>query len=101
MERKNFLERLQSADDDAKQRWLVAASVLCMVIVVFVWLKYFNTLVEPVTAPPSPEGESQGFSFWQSAKNGTALLYEAFLGKIQSLGEILSAPRSYIIKPPK
>ncbi len=104
-EQKSFLEKLQSADEETKKRWLVISVAVIMVIVIYVWLAYFNNLLAGFSAPPASEsgsGEAQGgMTFWQTLKNGAASVYDGFIGKISALGNILQAPREYIIKPPR
>ncbi len=135
----NFLEKLQSASEPAKRRWLVVITAVLMVVVIYVWLAYFNNLIAAFSqqsapplasseqAPPTDSvglpqtGSSQensgqagqvlpeknsaaspgGASFWQTLKSSVANLYEVFAGKLRALGDILNAPREYIIKPPQ
>ena len=98
-----FIEKLQNSDEDVKRRWMVILTVIAMVIVIYVWLAYFNNLIADLSRPPEQEfaaGEStSGFTFWQSAKNGLGLVYNGFIGKLRWLGEVLGEPREYIIPP--
>jgi len=98
---KNFLERLRSADERTKTRWLIALSAISMVIVVFVWFRYFNNLIAESVSMRPVEEESRSFSFWQTIKNGAAFLRQDLSEKIRNFGAMLSAPRSYIVQPPK
>ena len=93
------MQRLQSADERTKKRWVIILSAVAMVVIVFIWLKYFNTLVQPGGwDTPSAETE-ESFSFWQTMKAGLGVLYDKAAGGIQGLGNILQAPRDYLIKP--
>lgn len=111
----SFLEKLQSAPEAAKRRWIIAATAAIMVAVIYIWLAYFNTLLtagfsspansspagsEQMTQPPSTAGGSN-VTFWQTLKNSVANLYAIFTEKLRDLGNILNAPREYIIKPPQ
>ncbi len=98
---KNFLERLRSADERIKTGWLIALSAISMVIVVFVWVKYFNNLIMESVSTRPVEEESRSFSFWQTMENGTAFLRQDLSEKIRNFGAMLAAPRNYIIQPPK
>lgn len=99
-----FLEKLQNADEATKRRWMIFSTIVIMAVVVYVWAAYFNNLVagfsqaQPTEPPVSSAG---GFTFWATLKNGTAVLYQAFMGKLHALGDVLNAPREYIITPPK
>ena len=100
---KNFLEKLQSADESIKKRWMIILTIIVMTVVVYVWIAYFNNLIvsmsmsqQIVSSPPADSG-----SLWQTAKNGMASLYGIFIDKVHGLGQILQAPREYIIKPPQ
>jgi ABC-type uncharacterized transport system permease subunit len=106
-ENKTFLERLQSSDEGTKLRWLVGLSLIVMVGVVYVWLAYFNGLIVGISYTASGEHQqpeqAQGtnMTFFTTMKNGTAIIYNFFDDKIQSLGKILESPRDYIVKPPQ
>ena len=41
----NWLHRLQGLDDGVKQKIMIAATVVIMIIVVWLWVAYFNTVV--------------------------------------------------------
>ena len=102
---KTFLERLQSADESVKQRWLVGSAAVIMAIVVFLWLAYFNSLIIGPQSAALVQGdtgtEGSGATFFGTMKHGTSIIYNGFLGKLHALGNILGAPREYIIKPPQ
>lgn len=111
----NFLEKLQSAPEPTKWRWIIAIAAVVMVAVIYVWLAYFNNLItagfSKSTAPyassgqvsaESPPGAGAGStSFLQTLKNATANLYNVFGGALHALGNILNSPREYIVKPPQ
>ena len=100
MRNKNFLERLQAADETVKRRWLIAGTIFAMAIVIFVWLAYFNTIIEPIPQFRESPAEAHGFSLWQTAKNGTALLLQTLSGFLRFLGAFLATPKDIIIEPP-
>jgi cytoskeletal protein RodZ len=45
-----FLKELQSLDEPAKNRILIIATVVIMIVVLFVWIAYFNSIVIPSAA---------------------------------------------------
>jgi hypothetical protein len=100
----NFLKKMQAADSASKKKILVVSSAVVMAIVVYVWLMYFNTLLVGAGAPPAADAgvpaEERG-SFWETMKRGGVVLYERIMGGVSRLGEMLQAPREYIVKPLK
>ncbi len=93
----NFLKKLQASDEGVKQRWLIASSAILMAIVIFLWLGYFNALIQPVNAPPPTE--SADLSFWQTFKTGLGIISENIKSEIKSWLGILKSPKDYIIQP--
>ena len=101
MNLKHFLEKLQSADEGRKQRWLVGSSVVVAILFFFVWATYFNSILSVNETPASgavADG-SGGFSFWQSVKSGSATVYTDIVNSIASLTRKLKAPADYPIAP--
>src|ERR1700690_1254962 len=98
----HFLEKLQSADEATKRRWMILSTIIIMVMVIYVWMAYFNNLVAGFSQAQQPSAGSSagGFTFWQTMKNGTAILYRGLSGAFHSLGNILNSPREFIVKPP-
>jgi len=90
-----FIKKLQTADEPRKRRWLVLSTAIVMVIVIFVWLRYFNSLVQPDAAAISPSP----VSFWGTMGHGVVAIYHAFTNSIRALGGMLVAPQTYIVKP--
>ncbi len=80
---------------------MFAGTLVIMIVVVYVWLAYFNNLVGSFNQPEPASTPGGGFTFWQSMKNGVAIIYETFSEKIRSFGQILETPREYIVNPPK
>ncbi len=112
-EKKSFLEELQSLDEATKTKILVVATAVAMIIVIYVWLAYFNNLIAGVaqegaassavssSAASSPAVSSGGVSIWQNMEGGIGTLYGKGVGFLHYLGNILQAPRQYIVKPPQ
>lgn len=94
-----FIEKLQNSDEGNKRRWMFILSSISMVIVVFVWLAYFNNLISDFSRQQPQETKNGGFTFSQTMKNGAAIVYETIAGWMKNFGEILGAPREYIINP--
>lgn len=106
---RNFLEKLQSASNEKKKIWMILFTSIAMVIVVFLWLMYFNNLVASLSRPSNlakaqPQDnatatKSRDFSFVETMKNSTAIVF-GFLGdRFNDLVKIFEKPKEYIIKP--
>jgi len=101
---KNFLEQLQSLDEPMKKKVLVVSTAVIMVIVVYFWLAYFNTLIagisnQPPVAVNADAGGSApaaaapaGPNMLQRMGNGLAAMYTDFK-------DILRGEKEYDIKP--
>ena len=95
----SFLEKLQSADDRTKNRWLIGSTALIGSLVVYVWLAYFNTLVAPAEPLNSqPTGTEDSFTFFEAVGRGGAILFENLKGGTRWIGSIISSPREYFIE---
>lgn len=100
----DFLKKIQEADHATKKQVLFIASALAMLLVVLIWLLYFNNFVASTAAEISPlaaEERQEDNSFWGTMHRGTAVLYGNIKGGIEWLGQALQAPREYIVKPPQ
>lgn len=101
-EQKNFLERLQEADDDTKKWWVVIGTVVIMSAVVFVWLGYFNNLIAGNIrrTEPAPITEEKGeFTFFDTMRNGVASIFHSFKGGVEGIINGIGGSRSYDIAP--
>lgn len=74
-------------------------TLVAMVVVVFVWLSYFNNMVAGFSVSQPSEQEETGFTFLQTMKKGLAVIYAGFADKLRWFGEVLNEPREYIIDP--
>ncbi len=94
----DFIKKLQSADQSVKRRWLIGASALMLVLVIFFWLKYFNTLVQSPAAVSNNPAE-QGFGFWPAIKIGARVFYDGLTNTLGRWLKLLNSPKNYIIQP--
>lgn len=75
-----LLNRLQSLDEPTKRKVLVGATAVIMIVVVFVWIAYFNTIVIPsatqagqassTTSTASAASAPAGPGFWKGLVAG-------------------------------
>ena len=97
---KEFLKKIQTSDERIKRRWLFLFSGISMLAVVFLWTKYFNSIVGPINAPEQKNEEvSQSFPFWGTFRAGLGVVSETAGGIVHSALSIISQPKNYDIKP--
>ena len=74
-----------------------------MVIVVYVWLAYFNNLVVSLSQSPSvaisKNDEKDSFSFWGTIEVGLAAVYDFFSNIFGGAIGVFKTPHDYIINP--
>jgi hypothetical protein len=95
---KNFLERLQAADEDTKRAWTVAGAMVVMGVILFVWLAFFSGSPNAGTATVSAVPANPGFSLWETATGMIGALADAVGRFAGNIGGIVGAPKEYIIK---
>jgi hypothetical protein len=93
-DQENFLEKIRALGEPVKRKIMIAATLGSMVLVVYLWLAYFNTIVpsavsapaSPVAQAASPDAGGPGItglfadtasSFWQAALNGMRNITDA------------------------
>lgn len=99
-EHRNFIEQLQSLDERKKTKVLVAVSLVAMIVVIYLWLAYFNSTIMTGIAgqEAAPENNAQaaptaqGPSMFSSIGTG-------FTNIGRALGNIFNAPREIEVKP--
>jgi uncharacterized membrane protein YraQ (UPF0718 family) len=102
-----MLEELQSLSDGNKKRILVIATVIIMVIIIGVWVAYFNSVIMGTTQPTATEAttssavvapitttvapaatQANGPSLWQNIENW-----------FESIANIFKKPSQYTVQP--
>ena len=115
--KKGFWERLQALDEPTKNKVLIVATAIIMVIVVYFWVAYFNNIIAGISGPAIAQNEpaqadttqtaqqdgtpQSDSNIWQNMQNGMATIYTQFMNGARGLGNILQAPRQYIVSPPQ
>ncbi|MBI3589320.1 MAG: hypothetical protein HY093_02810 [Candidatus Liptonbacteria bacterium] len=93
---KKFLEKIQLAEDGKKKRWMILVTLVAMMVVVYIWLAYFNNLLADLSRPATVEEvkvqSKGGFSFLETMKSGVGTVFESLKG-------IFYHRKEYIIKP--
>jgi hypothetical protein len=105
-----MLEELQSLSDGNKKRVLVIATVIIMIIIIGVWVIYFNSVIMGTAQPAATEAtttsavavpisatvtttapvaaQASGPSLWQNIKNGFG-----------SIANVFKKPSQYTVQP--
>ena len=98
-----FLEKLRSADNATKTRWIILFTSVAMAIVLYVWLAYFNTLFSSLdnssatATAMNQNGTSQEIEHMSpTILERIGSVYHAFTDVI---GNMLKLRKEYIIKP--
>ena len=95
----DFIEKLRGSEEHIKRRWLFLFSGISMVVIVFLWMKYFNSLVQPIRAPKQAEQNAeQSFTFWDTFKAGLGTVMGTTAKTLNSMINKISQPKSYDIK---
>ena len=92
-----MLQELQSLSPENKKRVLIVSTIIIMVIVIGVWMSYFNSIVigmaqqapddatTTAAAAPAPtqgmaSAQASGPGLWQNIENGFGSIVNIFLG---------------------
>ena len=104
-----MLEELQSLSDGNKKRILIIATMIIMIIIIGMWVVYFNGVIMgtaeqvatdattsagavaptlPTVVAPSAPAQANGPSLWQNIENGFG-----------SIANVFKKPSHYNIQP--
>lgn len=90
---KDFLDKIQSADENKKRKWLLISTTILVIGVGYLWLGYFNNLIGKFSGSQVQTAESVGgFSFLETMKAGLATTYDV-------VRSVFDRPKEYLIKP--
>jgi len=104
-DQKGFIEKLRSLDEPAKRKVMFGAVAVSMVLVVYLWLVYFNTIVPSatlVTSPTSTEAsapngsETNIFGLVADAANS---FWKSVVGGVEGIAGALKNSKQYNISP--
>jgi len=91
----SFWERLRATDEKTKRKIIIITSCICMIVIVYLWLGYFNNIISS-TVQSGSGIQSSSPSFWDGVKNNANGLYKKITG---GLGDIFRGSKQYIIQP--
>jgi cytoskeletal protein RodZ len=94
---KGFLEEIQSLSDGTKKRVLVISTVIVMVIVIGVWMSYFNNIVMGTAQQATADATSTDQAA-MSANNGPSF-WQRVEGGFSYMGSIFRRSSNYSIQP--
>jgi len=101
---KEFLKKIQTGSEANKMRWLILFSAIAAVLVLFVWLKYFDSIIadqtnnQEITGQQNEQENGTGFGFWQTFKSGLEVVFQGIANGFHSIFNVISQPKSYMIK---
>ena len=105
------LEDLQGLDHATKTKIMIVGTIVIMVLVLYFWLAYFNTLIATTAAPeaapvaanatvttntPTQDGDA---SVWTHTAGTMAFIYGAFAGLVHNIENIFTGAREYSVQP--
>ena len=98
---KSFIAELQALEEPTKTKVLIVSTIVLMVIVLYFWLAYFNTIV-PGSASDATTQTAQG-----NADSGVLGLFadaassfwQAMGSSVQGIAREMKNPRQYNISP--
>ncbi len=103
---KKFLNKIQTGSDAAKIGWLILFSGIAMVLVVFFWLKYLDSIIadqansqQQISGQQTKQDAGQNFAFWQTLKAGFGIIFQWIADTFHSVFNMIREPKSYMIKP--
>lgn len=69
------IKRIQRSNSQTKRKWLIAGSIVAMVLVIFFWVIYLNISVPEVVSDNNNQPAQEDISFIQSVSKGAKILY--------------------------
>jgi ABC-type Fe3+ transport system permease subunit len=92
----DFLVKLQSLDEPTKRKVLIGSTIVIMIVVLFVWVAYFNSIVLPSatqtdqgavtsTAQTAPT-TTTGPGFWKGIENGFSQFGKGVAAGFEGIG---------------
>jgi hypothetical protein len=104
-EHKSFIEELRSLSEPTKRKVLFGAVVISMVLVIYFWLAYFNSIVPSVASvatvqpPDMASTSSEGSEISGLFADTAGLFWQSIEGGIRNAAGALKNPRQYNISP--
>ncbi len=94
--KKNFLNRLQDAEEGKKKKILVTLSAVSILAVLFVWINAFSYIIKIQTDKPQPK---EGFSLGETFKGGAALVYDSLSAAMENIKNKISPTKNHEANP--
>ncbi len=101
----DFLKKLQSLDEPTKRKVLIVSTIVIMIVVIFVWIAYFNNIIMPSsggtatatsTQPVASAPAASGPGFWGKMKNDFSGFGEGVAEGFEGIGNAFHGGREYI-----
>lgn len=106
VDQKSFIEEIRSLSDPVKRKIMLGATAVSMVLVMYLWFAYFNTIVPnvvPVTTAQTPIATSTpdtgGPGILGLFANAASSFWQATLNGAREAAGALKNPKQYNISP--
>lgn len=104
---KSILEKLRALDNPVKLKVMMIATILVMILVVFLWVAYFNAVIVPSLAPVDITQTSTTVSEVPDSGSGISDLFSSTMSSFwdvmknagRSFKEIVQNPKQYNVSP--
>jgi hypothetical protein len=93
---KNFLRRIQNAEEGKKRKILITLSAVSILAVLFIWINAFSYIIKTQTGGSQPK---EGFSLGETFKGGAALVYDSMSGAMEGIKNKISPPENHEVNP--
>lgn len=95
MKIRELLIKIQNSDEKTKNRWLIGASAVSIIIIIIFWLIYLKFSINPVVQNIETEDT---VGFWQIFKNGLKILSQFIKDFITGLFSKFTGGKTIIIE---
>ena len=101
---KNFIEELQSQSESTKKKILVAATIVSMVVIVYLWLACFNNIMSNASPAVAQQGApsasmGDGGGAWSAFSGAVAGFWQAARDGVKSISGAVGSARQYNVNP--
>jgi len=108
IDQKSFIEEIRSLNEPTKRKIMLGATVIIMVLVIYLWLAYFNTIVPnavPAVAPQSPSpsiassSDEGGPGIMGMFVDGASSFWQSVVGGARDMAGVIRNSKQYDINP--
>jgi len=101
---KSFIEELRSLSVPAKRKVMISVTIATMLVVVYFWVAYFNSIVPNVSpttqvSATAEESDTNGPGVLGLLANAAGSLWQAIGNGVQGVTGAVRNPKQYNISP--